>query len=332
MSSGKPLPESEPLTVAVLGLGSIGLRHARNLLSLGQAVVGFDPDPERRQLLEAEGGRALDSRDGALEGANAAVIASPSQFHADDLSAALDAGCHVMAEKPLAHSVVGLDDLLARAHEQGLVVFVAHNLRFHPCVEAAREILAAGRLGELLWARLLAASYLPDWRPHQDYRRGFAADPATGGALFDFIHEFDLAAHLLGPFETAAAVARRTGTLDIASEDCVDAILRHASDVCSAVHVDYATRPARRITEIVGTDGTLTLDLVNRQLTLVDADGAEIAHHDYGGAFSEDYVREMEAFLECVNGQAEPRCDAKEALSILTQVVAARALAGLPAA
>lgn len=320
------------MTAAVLGLGSIGLRHARNLLSLGQAVVGFDPDPTRRRLLDTEGGRTFDSRSDALGNASAAVIASPSQYHADDLSAALDAGCHVMAEKPLAHSDVGLDALLEMASERGLVVFVAHNLRYHPCVEAAREILEAGGLGELLWARLLGSSYLPDWRPHQDYRHGFAADPATGGALFDYIHEFDLAAHLLGPFETAAAVARRTGTLDIASEDCVDAILCHACGVRSAVHLDYVTRPARRITEIVGTGGALTLDLVNRQLTHIDPAGAVIARNEYGGAVAEDYLREMEAFLDCLRGRAKPRCDAKEALAILTQVVAARAMAGLPAA
>jgi predicted dehydrogenase len=320
------------MTAAVLGLGSIGLRHARNLLSLGQAVVGFDPDPERRRMLEAEGGRTFDTRSAALGNAKAAVVASPSQYHADDLSAALDAGCHVLAEKPLAHSDVGLDGLLEKAREQGLVVFVAHNLRYHPCVEAAREILEAGRLGDLLWARLLGASYLPDWRPHQDYRRGFAANPVTGGALFDFIHEFDLAAHLLGPFETVAAVARRTGTLDMESEDCVDAILRHSSGVCSAMHVDYVTRSARRVTEIVGTEGALKLDLLNRDLTHFDPTGAVIARNAYGGEVAEDYVREMKAFLECLRGRAEPKCCAREALAILTQVVAARAMAGLPAA
>ncbi len=320
------------MTVAVLGLGSIGLRHARNLLSLGQQVAGFDPDPKRRRMLEAEGGQARDSRKAALGGAEAAVIASPSAYHAEDMVAAVDAGCHVFAEKPLAHSADGLEDLLACAEDADLVFFVAHNLRYHPCTEAAKEALAEGGLGDLLWARLLAVSYLPDWRPDQDYRQGFAADPASGGALFDFIHEFDLAAHLLGPFETVAATARRTGTLDMDSEDCVDAILRHRSGVCASLHVDYVTRPPRRITEIIGAGGAISLDLLGRRFTHTDADGEVVTDRAFGGEVAEDYVREMKDFLDCLDGRARPRCDGREASGILRQVLAARAMADLPAA
>ena len=150
------------MTVAVIGLGSIGLRHARNALTLGETVAGYDPEPARGELLAALGGRVADTRTTALVGAKAAVIASPNACHRDDLAAAIEAGCCVLVEKPMTHTADGVEALLGRADERGLSVCVAHNLRLHPVVKAARTILARGELGEVLWCRMLAASYLPD--------------------------------------------------------------------------------------------------------------------------------------------------------------------------
>ena len=320
----------EPVRVAVLGLGSIGLRHARNLLALSATVTGFDPEPERRALLAAAGGTSVASRDAALDDVAAAVIASPNACHLDDLAAGLDAGCHVMVEKPLAHTADGLERLLALAQERSLTVFVAHNLRVHPCVRAAKVALDDGVLGDVLWSRMIASSYLPHWRPAQDYRAGYTADPRTGGAMFDFIHEFDLAAYLLGPFETVAAAARRSGTLEIDAEDCADAILRHERGVLTNLHLDYVTRPSCRVTEVAGTAGVIRLDIAERRLWRFNTAGEAVEDRSFGGEQADDYVTEMKSFLACLAGEAKPSCDGWEAFAVLQQVLKARALAGLP--
>jgi predicted dehydrogenase len=318
------------MRVAVIGLGSIGLRHARNLLALGEAVTGYDPDPAQRTALGDAGGRAVEHRADALGESDAAVVASPNSRHLADLQAALEAGCHVMVEKPMAHTTDGLCDLLDAAAAQDLIVFVAQNLRFHPAVIDARALLADGSTGEAVWARALAVSYLPDWRPGVDYRTNYAADPATGGAVFDFIHEFDLMAHLLGPFVPEAAVARQTGRLEIGAEDCVDALLRHAEGVISNLHLDFATRAAKRVTEIGTSEGVLTIDILARTLEWRDATGAVRDQRAFGGEHTDDYVTEMRHFLACVTGAQMPLCDGREAASILGEVLALRRLAGLP--
>lgn len=315
--------------MAVLGLGSIGLRHARNLIALGASVVGFDPSAERRALLAGDGGQARDSREAALDGADAAVVASPNAQHLDDLRAALEAGCHVLVEKPLAHDDAGLEALLGRAEAADLTVFVAVNQRFNPTVEAGRARLVDGLLGEPLWARMLCASYLPHWRPRQDHRRGYAADPASGGVLFDVIHEFDLANHLLGPAETVAAAATCSGRLDMASDDCADVLLDHGGGLRSSLHLDYLTRPARRVTEVAGTEGLLRLDLAGRGLERWTAEGDRIEALRFGGAVADDYRAEMAAFLDCCRGEAKPRCGGREGLMVLRQVLEARRLCGL---
>lgn len=320
------------MVVAVLGLGSIGFRHARNLLRLGEATVGFDPDPERRERFAAAGGATASSRSEALEQASAVVIASPSGQHLADLEEAVAAGCHVFVEKPLAHTGQGIDPLLREAKRRKLVVFVGFNLRYHPCVEWAKEALAEGRLGKILWARLLCSSYLPDWRPDQDYRQGYAADPVTGGILFDDVHEFDLAMYLLGPANTVAAAARRTGALEIEAEDCADIILRHHHGVLSTLHMDFVSPTRQRVTEVVGTDGLVRIDISNRRFMEIGVDGIVLRDRSPSRPLEDDYRIEMSNFLDCTRGQSKPRCDGGEALSVLEQVLAARKLAKLPTA
>jgi len=320
------------MIVAVLGLGSIGLRHAANLLALGHDVIGFDPSPDARDALVRLRARATATRQEALAGSAAAIIASPSAQHASDLQAAIEAGLHVFIEKPLAHSLEGIDEVLRNAATKDLVVFAALNQRFNPAVTAARELLSAGRIGRPLWARLISSSYLPDWRPQQDYRKGYAADPRTGGVIFDLVHEFDIATYLFGPARAVAAAATRTGRLEIAAEDCADVVLRHDSGLQSNLHLDFATSPAYRQVEVGGDAGLLAVDVRGRSLMVYDESGETTLEQRFDSTAEQEYRAEMTQFLRCVEGLETPACEGDEALAVLRQVIAARELCGLPQA
>lgn len=318
------------ITMGVLGLGSIGMRHAGNLLAAGFRVKGFDPASPRRESLKKKGGVVAESMTDILNSVDGVVIASPSVCHLDDLAAVIGAGKHAFVEKPLAHRLDGVEDILKNAEKDGLTVQAGLNMRFHPVINRARALLDDGLVGDLLWARFLAGSYLPDWRPDQDYRQGYAADPVSGGALFDFIHEFDLAVYLLGPATVVAASARTTGLLEIASEDSADVILSHESGVRSAVHVDYVTRPRQRRIEIAGAGGILRLDLENGLLTAEDLNGKPIEERTFTIDPNQVYVDEMNNFLACIQNGAQPMCTGREALDVLNVVLEARRLSGLP--
>ncbi len=317
--------------VAVLGLGSIGLRHARNLRSLGVSVIGFDPLPARRDLVAAEGMATARSRDEAIDGSRAVVVATPNLLHLTDLAAAVDAGRHVFIEKPLAHTTVGVADILARARAKHLVVFAGLMLRWHPAVTWAAARINDGALGELLWGRSICASHLPSWRPGQDHRVGYASDQKTGGVLFDVIHEFDLLHHLLGAYRVATCTVRCTGRLGIPSDDLADAVLAHAGGAQSSLHVDYLTPVPVRVTDVTGTLGRLSIDLIARSATFWRA-GSVPELTNFVGSYDEDYVAEMRDFMACMAGEKVPRCSGEEALTVLEQIVDARRIATLPAA
>ncbi|MBO6782201.1 MAG: Gfo/Idh/MocA family oxidoreductase [Alphaproteobacteria bacterium] len=311
------MPETH--TVAVLGLGSIGQRHARNLAALGARVTGYDPD----RAAGADIAERRETRAAALEDADAVIVASPSKAHLDDLEAALDAGCHVLVEKPLGHDRARAAALVERAEREGRIVVVGHNLRFHPAVSRLRSLLADRTIGNPIWLRALAASHLPDWRPGRDHRTGYAADPQAGGVIMDFTHEIDLAVHLLGPGELVTAAAANTGRVGLPTEDMADLVVAHATGARSNIHVDYLTRPAQRMVEVAGDDGFARADLIARTLDVHAVDGSVIRKERFDGSFDDDYIAEARHFLDCLNG-ADPVSPARDGLVPLEIALAAR--------
>ena len=320
------------MRVGVLGLGSAGMRHARNLKSLDCDVIGYDPSATAAPTFESEVGRRTSERAAVLAEADAIVIATPNRSHLDDLRDAIVAGKPTLVEKPLGHNAELASRLVNRARERGILVAAAHNLRFRPVARKAKQVLEGGRLGPLAWAYFRCASWLPDWRPGTDYRKGYAADPETGGVIFDAIHEFDLACHLLGPADLRSAVAARSGLLEIDSEDVADIVIGHKTGCQTAIHLDYVTRPRQRRFEVAGSDGVMTADLRSGALRLSDANGRIILDETHAFDPNDEYVAVVKDFLAAVRTGGEPSCPAREAVATLALVCKARGRAGLPQA
>ena len=233
-------------SIGILGLGSIGRRHARNARLLGRRVVGFDPSPEAHSWFREEFHQEVVERAQLFAESEAIIIASPNEYHLGDLGEAIDERKPVLVEKPLGHDDTLARKIVERAGKQHLLIAAAQNLRFRKVVQRARGLLGSGVIGSPLWAQFTCGSWLPDWRPGTDYRLGYAANELTGGVLFDVIHEFDLAVHLLGPADVRAAIAKRSGLLEIQSEDIADVVMQHEGGCQTTVYVDYVTRPRRR--------------------------------------------------------------------------------------
>ncbi len=320
-----------PRRIGVLGLGSIGMRHARNLARLGCDVLGHDPSVDASRAFESEFGRAATaSREQVFAESSAVVVATPNRFHLDDIRDAIVAGKPALVEKPLGHDAELAAHLVRLAAARGVMLAVSHNLRFRPVVRQVRKLLDEGVIGKPAWARFCCASWLPDWRPGRDYRTNYAADPETGGVIFDSIHELDLAVHLLGSAALRSAAAQRTGLLDIASEDLADIVLDHESGCQTAVHLDYVTRPRRRVLEIGDPGGALFADLRTGNVKVTGIDGTVRADETQPFDPNGEYLAAMQDFLDASNGAGKPECPAADALETLRLACAARGMAGLP--
>ena len=312
----------------VIGCGSIGSRHARNLAALGAGqIVVYDPDFERRDALAREiGGQTAATLEEAWAGAPEAVfVCAPSSMHVELAREALERGADVFVEKPLAHTLDGVDELIERAEGSERVFMVAYNLRFHPALEQARAWLDEGRIGRVVSARLHCGEHLPSRHPWEDYRVGYGARADLGGGvLLDAIHELDYALWLFGPPRAVFCMGGRLSSLEIETDDVAEVLLDYGTAPAVSVHLDYLQRPPGRWCELIGEDGTIRCDLRAREAALFAAGAGEWETHRAAGSVDDDYVRELEHFLAARDGGPPPPVDAALGRLSLELALAAR--------
>lgn len=293
------------MLIAILGCGSIGARHLRNLSSLGYTEwVAFDPSPQARQKVEQELGvvclATLDEVWARHPGV--ALIAAPSNLHVALAMAAAERDCHLFIEKPLAHSLDHVAALDAQVEQRHLVTMVGCNMRFHPGPAMVKQLIDQGAVGQVLAARLQSGSYLPRWRPGQDYRQSYSASPEWGGAILDCIHEIDLALWYFGPAKLIGAACRPAHSLGLETDGLAEIILQHASGVLSNVHLNFVQRDYRRTCQVIGSEGTIYWDFSDRQVKVYGPEGelAQSFPEPQEWNVNQMYLDELAHFLQAV--------------------------------
>ena len=249
------------MKIGVLGLGSAGKRHASNAEKLGHALISYDPDLDRKE-----------QRQKVLDTADAVIIASPTEYHLQDLLDTMAAGKHALVEKPIALSrqrkaVQDLVELNAGATHP-LVIAVGYNLRFHPLIKELKDLLAsearAGRKPH--YADFICCQYTQ------------SQDALTNGCLETWAtHEIDLARHLIGELRL---------TDHHADHFQVELTLRRWEADWNSVHIHSdmkARQPMRQVT-VVTERLTSRLDLERYPVT------------------NEHYVAELQAFTSACVG------------------------------
>jgi len=252
-----------------------------------------------------------------------AFITNPTTLHMETAIPCARAGCDLFIEKPISDSLDGLDELEDIVEEKNLVTYVGCNLRFTPVLKQVREWVGAGQVGKVLSFRADVGSYLPDWRPDQDYRKSYSASREMGGgAVLDLIHEFDYVYWLLGDVTEVAGRSDQVSSLEISSEDVMEAILRTEDGAIGSIHLDYVRRIPQRIFEIVGEDGVIRADLNEHEARLRRPDEEVVERFEYDR--DDVYRAQLEYFLTRVRNQETCHNDVAEAKRILEIALEAR--------
>jgi len=284
------------MRIGILGYGSIGSRHGRNLTALGHKVIIHDPN-------------MADSlpKGVVIERSDAVVISSPTSEHLNDMLLCCrhaDKPCFV--EKPISDKPAKMFDL-----PPNNILMVGYNLRFHPCVIKAKEWLDEDRIGTPYWGNFICAQF----NDKPEYLRD--------GVTLNWSHEIDLALHLLGKSEvTGAAITK--------NDDISDILLRHSdSGAQTTLHLDYVSRPQHRGFSVAGPKGLILGNIVARSLVLFGIDGIPKQVEQYEGDFDHDYMTEMMAFIIKVEGRPVPvyGCTAEEAIEVLKVCLKAKKVA-----
>lgn len=317
----------------VVGGGSIGKRHLRNLKAIGIGDLGLvETDSTRREAIAAELSVSTFAslEDGLAWAPDFVVLATPTYLHAEQALAVANRGKAFFVEKPLSHTAAGLAGLAEIVDRKELVSMVGCNLRFHPGPAQVKALLEQGRIGRVLFARVQTGSYLPEWRPGTDYRDNYAAREETGGGcILDCIHEIDLTRWYLGDVQDVFCMADRLSSLEIETEDVAALLCRHSGGAISEIHLDYVQRSYERGCQVVGELGTIRWDFNSGEVRLYDAVIEQWATFAQPAAWeiNQMYVDEMKHFVECVEKGLSTMLPIPEAVHVMQIAFAAKASA-----
>ena len=309
--------EKRKRKIIFFGLGSIGTRLARlirqNFDYEVAAFRGASSTPNPYGIPEIRSETAL--TDYAPE---IAFITNPTSLHMETALHCAARGMHLFIEKPLSHQLDGCEELMDLIRRNALLTCVGCNLRFDPLIRRLKDLVEPHRINE---ARAVCSSWLPEWRPEQDYRTSYSARRELGGGIIlDMIHEPDYCAWLFGNIARIDGTAGKRSNLEIDTEDFADMQLTHETGVVSRVHMDYDTQTPQRKIEILGNGVYYKADLLSRTLTIGNEQGKRIVKLE---AIERDYtyLQELRHFFEAIERGRPPMNGVAEHLTVLKPLI-----------
>ena len=241
-----------PLKIGLIGAGGISNSHLPHLLALGADVYVYSEEGAP-DLVARYGGTVVDTLDELLALVDYVDVATPTFTHHALVKRALEAGKHVISEKPLARTDSEAAELVELAASTGKSLYPAHVVRFFPEYVRLYEAVKSGSLGDLAVLRFSRSGAFPTRTPW------FADRALSGGIIMDqMIHDIDIARWVAGEVTRVSAVSTRAGT-DAAPVEAAHVLLTHASGAISHIaglwgpaHVVFTTEYS-----VTGTLGSL---------------------------------------------------------------------------
>jgi UDP-N-acetyl-2-amino-2-deoxyglucuronate dehydrogenase len=249
------------LRYGVIGAGVVAPLHLEAIAALDDVeligISALDEDVARARAEEAGCAAFTDHRELLAREPDVVVICTPHPSHPPLTIDALQAGAHVLVEKPLAVEAREADTMIDAADRAGRLLGVCFQQRFRPVIAAAHELIAGGRLGELVRVSIVDPLYRPNSYYGTASWRGTWEGEGGGVLMNQAPHTLDLLCHLAGPPATVWGVSRRRSQ-PMEAEDTATALLEYPGGALGTVAVS-TTEPGVQRIELVGDRGRIEI-------------------------------------------------------------------------
>lgn len=290
------------MNILIVGYGSIGKRHIKNLLNIPnikifvftkQKIISQD----KRIIFYNNLDECLDAKPFI------GFITNETAFHISIAIKLAKHGLNLFLEKPLSNSMKNVYVLEKLVQKNNLITQMGCHLRFHPCLQKIKQLIDKKTLGKIISVQVENGSYLPDWHPDEDYRKSYAASENLGGGIvLTMIHEIDYLYWFFGNTSKIASITGKFSNLDLTSEDYSASIMKFKNNVIAELHLDFFQRPEYRRCKIRGTKGTLYWNSDKNEVKFFNNKNKSWRTIIKLTKFDKNmmYEREIKYFLKCV--------------------------------
>jgi predicted dehydrogenase len=312
----------------IAGLGSIGRRHMRNLIALGETdIVLYRTGKSTMPEEELAGFPQETDLHVALEKhkPDAVIVSNPTSTHLDVAIPAAKMGCTLLLEKPLSHSMERIDELQAAVLQSGSKVLIGFQFRFHPGMIRAKQLIADGEIGRVVSAHVHFGEYLPAWHPWEDYRKGYAARADLGGGVvLTQCHSLDYLPWLVGNVESVWGFTAKLSDLEVDVEDTAKIGLRFENGALGSIHLDYNQQPPSHTFEVVGTKGSLQWNLADGATRIYRAEKKEWEVYPLPAGWERNvmFLEAMKHFVAVTRGEVISSCPLEDGMRVMQLIEA----------
>lgn len=318
-------------SVLIIGLGSIGRRHAKILLKKGiKKITGVDLRDDRIEQTKKEVGiheyenNYVDAFKKSKY--DTVFITLPTAYHTEVMIESAKNKCNLFIEKPVASNLKNINQVLELVQKNQLLTHTAYCYRFAPSAIKVKQLLEEKKIGKVLNARIKISTYLPDWHPWEDYRDFYMSKiEQGGGARLDESHGIDLLRWLLGEIDSVYAVVEKVSNLEISADDLTVMTLKFNSGTIGEAHFDLLGRTPRIDLELIGSDGTLLWDRISGVVNLFEACKKKWVNYDFGkDDFVKSYDNQIDYIIERFTNKSKVlSCDIFDGVETLKVLEAA---------
>lgn len=228
---------SRKVRLAIAGLGLVGQRHADAIAQSAAAelVAVGDPSDAAGDLAAALNVPHYQSIDELLARAqpDGVILSTPTRLHVAQAQACIAGGAAVLVEKPLSDDLVAGQALIEAAELADIPMLVGHHRRYNPIIQNAKQMIDAGKIGDVRAVHATCWFYKPDaYFDQAPWRKQIGAGPIS----VNLVHDVDLLRHLCGEVVSVQAQATQSRR-GYENEDVAAAVLRFANDAIGTITV-----------------------------------------------------------------------------------------------
>jgi predicted dehydrogenase len=241
-----------------------------------------------------------------LEKPDVGFITNETVYHVPTSIKLAREGIDLFIEKPLSNSMNGIMVLKNLVKRKKLIIQMGYHLRFHRCINKIRQLVKQKKIGKIISIQAENGSYLPDWHPYEDYKKGYAGKRKLGGGIIlTQIHDVDYLYWIFGNPKSVFSSSGKFSNLDITAEDYSASIIQFKNKITAELHLDFFQGPEYRKCKIKGTKGIIFWDSINNEVELYNNRKKKwisiLKLKNYER--NQMYIREIKHFLNCVKNR-----------------------------
>jgi predicted dehydrogenase len=319
------------MNILVLGCGSIGKRHIKNLIKIGfdpKKITGFDPRLDRLDEVKKLGIKTTSLSLKKLlkeEKFYASIVCSPTNLHIKQGILLAKNKVHILMEKPLCNNLSGSKEFEKILIKNKVFFMIAYIFRFNPMIEKIKSLLKNKSIGNILYVRGEFSEYLPDWHPWENYRHFYMAKKSMGGgSILDQSHLFDIMHFIFGDFKEVIGINSKISKLQVKADDIAELIIKFKSGLIASLHTDMFGRKHRKDFEIKGETGNILCDFYTQKVSLYKSKNKKMkVFKNFFKDPNTIYIKELKHFFSCIKKKKKSIATFQDSIKTMELILAA---------